>query len=56
MVDPEWLGRLSAPTENEGEMLDFAATERTAESRLGCQIALVPALDGMVVRVPASQV
>lgn len=56
MVEPEWLDRLPPVSETEGDMLDFAATERTPESRLSCQIALTPELDGLVVRVPATQV
>ena len=35
-------------------MLDFA-NEVTADSRLSCQIKITPELDGLVVRLPASQ-
>jgi ferredoxin len=34
-------------------MLDFTA-ELAATSRLGCQIRMAPALDGLTVRVPRS--
>ena len=52
IVDPAWFGRLSSPTEDEEDMLDLAfGLERS--SRLGCQIVMTPALDGLVVRLPA---
>jgi len=53
-VGPEWAGRLPAPSEGELAMLERAA-ERRPESRLGCQIAVTEALDGMVVRLPSHQ-
>ncbi len=52
IVDPKWFGRLAEPTEDEEDMLDLAfGLERT--SRLGCQIVITEALDGLVVRLPA---
>jgi ferredoxin, 2Fe-2S len=52
IVDPAWFARLEAPTEDEEDMLDLAfALQQT--SRLGCQIVMTPALDGLVVRLPA---
>jgi 2Fe-2S ferredoxin len=51
IVDPSWFGRLAAPTEDEEDMLDLAfGLEKT--SRLGCQLVMTPALDGLVVRLP----
>ncbi|GBQ65537.1 ferredoxin [Ameyamaea chiangmaiensis NBRC 103196] len=51
VVDPEWAARLSAPTDDEEDMLDLAfGLEKT--SRLGCQIVMTDALDGLVVRLP----
>ena len=51
VVDPSWSGRLAEPTEDEEDMLDLAfALEKT--SRLGCQIVMTEALDGLVVRLP----
>ncbi|MEH2515804.1 2Fe-2S iron-sulfur cluster-binding protein [Bradyrhizobium sp. RDT10] len=41
--------------EHEDEMLDFAASERTAESRLSCQVRVVAEMEGMTVRVPSAQ-
>ena len=51
VVDPSWSGKLAEPTEDEEDMLDLAfALEKT--SRLGCQIVMTQALDGLVVRLP----
>lgn len=53
IVDPAWFGKLAAPTEDEEDMLDLAfGLEKT--SRLGCQIVITPALDGLTVRLPAA--
>jgi 2Fe-2S ferredoxin len=53
IVDPAWFPKLVAPTEDEEDMLDLAfGLEQT--SRLGCQIVITEALDGLVVRLPAS--
>lgn len=55
MVDAPWAAKLPAPIPDELGMLDFAASAPQAESRLSCQIALTPELDGLVVRLPAAQ-
>ncbi len=53
IVDPAWFARLSKPTEDEEDMLDLAfGLEKT--SRLGCQIVISEALDGLVVKLPAA--
>ena len=49
-------GDPGVPSETEAEMLDFAASPREPGSRLSCQIALTDALDGLVLRVPDTQV
>jgi 2Fe-2S ferredoxin len=52
VVDPGWVRKLETPTEDEEDMLDLAfGLEET--SRLGCQIVMTEALDGLVVRLPA---
>ncbi len=52
IVEAGWFGRLAEPTEDEEDMLDLAfGLEKT--SRLGCQIVMTEALDGLVVRLPA---
>ncbi len=53
IVDPSWFGKLARPTEDEEDMLDLAfGLEKT--SRLGCQIVMTPALDGLTVKLPAA--
>ncbi len=54
-VREPWYAQLPAPSADEDSMLDFAAAERRPNSRLSCQIALTPALDGLVVDVPPTQ-
>ncbi|MDE1905472.1 MAG: ferredoxin family 2Fe-2S iron-sulfur cluster binding protein [Rhodospirillales bacterium] len=53
IVDPEWFSKLNEPSDDEEDMLDLAfGLEKT--SRLGCQIVVSEALDGLVVRLPAA--
>nr|WP_295742945.1 ferredoxin family 2Fe-2S iron-sulfur cluster binding protein [uncultured Acidocella sp.] len=53
IVDPEWFGKLKGPSEDEEDMLDLAfGLEKT--SRLGCQIVMSEALDGLVVKLPSA--
>ncbi len=51
IVDPDWYDRLTAPTEDEEDMLDLAFG-LTRTSRLGCQIVIRDELDGLTVRLP----
>lgn len=53
-VDEAWLSQLVAPSGDEIEMLT-SAVQPQANSRLCCQIQVVPELDGLVLRVPVSQ-
>jgi ferredoxin, 2Fe-2S len=55
MVDPAWAHLLPPPVADETDMLDFAACPAQPHSRLSCQIPLSPALDGLVVYLPAAQ-
>ena len=55
VVAPEWAARLLAPGADEDAMLEMTATPREPNSRLSCQIVLAPELDGLVVRVAATQ-
>lgn len=55
MIDSPWADRLPRPVADETDMLDFAASPVEAGSRLSCQVRLTPELDGLVVRLPASQ-
>ena len=53
IVDTAWFPKLVKPTEDEEDMLDLAfGLEPT--SRLGCQIVMTAALDGLTVRLPSS--
>ena len=53
-VEPDWVARLAAPSQQEEEMLNFTA-ERRETSRLACQIQIVDALDGLTVLMPEGQ-
>jgi 2Fe-2S ferredoxin len=53
-VDSAWRDRLPPAEEIEDAMLELA-WERRSGSRLSCQIAIGPRLDGLVVTVPARQ-
>jgi ferredoxin, 2Fe-2S len=55
MVDAAWADRLPAPVADEVDMLDFASAPVEPTSRLSCQIQLTPELDGLTVRLPATQ-
>lgn len=53
-VDPNWLARVPAATDEELEILD-GALDVQDNSRLACQVVLTEALDGLVVRIPIRQ-
>jgi len=53
IVDKAWYGKLNAAKEEEEDMLDLAFG-LTHTSRLGCQILITEALDGLVVSLPAA--
>jgi ferredoxin, 2Fe-2S len=55
-VDASWINRLPAMSEAEDALLDGVASDRLPTSRLSCQIAIEPALDGLVLRLPDRQV
>ncbi|NKC31771.1 ferredoxin family 2Fe-2S iron-sulfur cluster binding protein [Falsiroseomonas selenitidurans] len=52
VVDAGWYGKLADATEDEEDMLDLAF-DLQETSRLGCQIIMTEALDGLVVKLPA---
>ncbi len=52
IVAPEWYARLEAASEDEEDMLDLAFG-LTPTSRLGCQIIITEALDGLTVSLPS---
>ncbi len=51
IVEPAWAGRLDEASEDEEDMLDLAFG-LTETSRLGCQIIMSEALDGLTVKLP----
>ena len=53
IVAPDWFDRLDEASEEEEDMLDFAAGVRRT-SRLSCQIDLREEDDGLTVSVPAT--
>ena len=53
-VAPDWIDRLPSPADDESSMLEFAV-DRNQSSRLSCQIRVKDDLNGLVVRVPATQ-
>lgn len=53
IVEESFYGRLPPPSEDEEDMLDLAAG-LTVTSRLGCQIILTDAHDGLILWVPRS--
>lgn len=52
VVDGTWFAKLVKPTEDEEDMLDLAF-DLQETSRLGCQLIMTDALDGLVVKLPA---
>lgn len=54
-VEGEAAARLPPPGETETMTLDSVAAERRANSRLSCQIQAAPLLEGLIVRVAATQ-
>jgi ferredoxin len=51
IVDPAWYGKLPPPSSDETDMLDLAPG-LTRTSRLGCQIKMTEALNGLIVKLP----
>lgn len=54
-VEQEWLARLPAPESAERDMLECALEPRE-NSRLSCQLRVTAQTDGLVIRLPKSQV
>ena len=50
-VDPAWYDRLDTATDDEEDMLDLAFNLKDT-SRLGCQIIVSEALNGLTVEIP----
>ena len=54
-VDEDWRDKLKPMETTEREMIEFAFDVKEC-SRLACQVAVTPELDGLVVRMPERQV
>ena len=54
IVDDAWMEAVGKPSLDEEDMLDLAIGLE-ANSRLGCQIPMTAALDGLKVRLPDDQ-
>ena len=52
VIDPEWYDTLPEASEDEEDMLDLAFG-LTPTSRLGCQLIITEAMDGLTVSLPA---
>ncbi|WP_349358011.1 2Fe-2S iron-sulfur cluster-binding protein [Stappia sp.] len=55
-VDEAHFAGLPEAEQAERDMLDFAAVTARPTSRLSCQIAVGPQLDGAVITIPETQV
>lgn len=53
-IDANFLDKVGRPAETERSMLDFVQNPQ-ANSRLGCQITISDALEGLIVTTPESQ-
>jgi 2Fe-2S ferredoxin len=53
-IDEAWRAKTGEPSPMEEDMLDFGYDVR-ANSRLSCQIAVTPELDGLIVTTPEKQ-
>jgi 2Fe-2S ferredoxin len=53
-IDPAWAARTGQRTQQEDDMLNFAAELRDS-SRLACQVQVTAELDGLVVAMPEGQ-
>lgn len=54
-VDEQFIDLLPEMQEEEDEILEAANAPRQANSRLGCQVRVTKAMDGLVVRIPERQ-
>ncbi len=53
IVQPSWYEELEEPSEDEEDMLDLAF-DLQQTSRLGCQIVVTEAMEGLTVALPGS--
>ncbi len=53
VVDEAWVARVGPAGDDESVMLDSTSAARQPASRLSCQIIASPALDGLLLHMPA---
>ncbi|MBA4152039.1 MAG: 2Fe-2S ferredoxin [Acinetobacter sp.] len=53
-IDDSWISKTGSAAAHEIQMLNLTP-EKTANSRLACQIELTTELDGLIVHLPESQ-
>jgi ferredoxin, 2Fe-2S len=53
-IDAPWYESLPSKEDNEATMLEFGEDMQPA-SRLSCQVEVTDDMDGLIVRIPASQ-
>ena len=54
-VDASWIDRLPKISGDEDDLLEGTAADRKPTSRLSCQIAMTPDLDGLTLQIPDRQ-
>ena len=54
-IDEEWQEKIGPRSDNEADMLEFAAAETNESSRLACQITIADEHEGLRVRTPQTQ-
>jgi 2Fe-2S ferredoxin len=55
LVDEQWLDQLPLVQRNEDELLECTAAAREWNSRLGCQLRMTAALEGLSLQMPQRQ-
>ncbi len=54
-IDETFLNKLPEVDETENDLLDCTSESRQSNSRLSCQLELTTEMDGLIVRLPATQ-
>lgn len=54
-IDETFLNKLPEADETENDLLDCTSESRQSNSRLSCQLELTTEMDGLIVRLPATQ-
>ena len=54
-IDADWTEKVGPPSQLEQDLLEGSPVETQTNSRLGCQVAVTAALDGLIVHLPESQ-